>query len=250
MIGELFEFELKNTLTNVEMPEETSESSEMVMKLRCEIHSEEKPINTLSEGVDATMVGQIEKNSQALGRNAIWNKKSLVNSAPRYLCINFIRFYWKGAAALSGNEAGKAKILRKVMFPRVFDLYEFCTDELKAKLLEGRELEGKIREEQDNKALGGEEEKKEEEKKEDGDVEMKDESKDGDKSNTDGAAAGAAAAGMNSKQKNEAEKLVGAKAKASWVMEEIKKHDAALYKPHGSGLARNNLTKEGRLREI
>ena len=111
------------------------------MKLRCEIHREEKPINTLSEGVEATMVGQIEKNSELLQRNAIWMKKSCINSAPRYLCINFIRFYWKGAAELSGNEAGKAKILRKVMFPKVFDIYDFCTDELKQSLKEGRELE-------------------------------------------------------------------------------------------------------------
>ena len=147
MIGDLFEFEMKNTLSNVELPDETSESFEKVMKLRCQIHSEEKAINTLGEGVEFALVAQIEKNSPALGRNAIWSKKSYINTAPRYLCVNFIRFFWKAAAETSGNDAGKAKILRKVMFPKVFDIYEFCSEELKAKLLEGRQLEGKIREE-------------------------------------------------------------------------------------------------------
>ena len=71
------------------------------------------------------------------------------------------------------------------------------------------------------------------------DVEMKDESKPVEKDTTDntGAAAGAS---MNSKQKSDEAKLVGAKAKAKWVMEEIKKHDTALYKEHGTGLATGN----------
>lgn len=99
---------------------------------------------------------------------------------PKYLCINFVRFYWKQASAVGGTEAGKAKILRNVSYPKVFDIFEFCTDELKQSLLQGRELETANREQEDSARLAGqEEEKKQEEAKgaeaaqaEGGDVEM------------------------------------------------------------------------------
>lgn len=53
-------------------------------------------------------------------------------------------------------------------FPKTFDIYEFCTDELKKSLDLGRDFERRIREEEDQKALEG--------KTEGGDVVMKDES--------------------------------------------------------------------------
>jgi ABC-type uncharacterized transport system ATPase subunit len=52
-----------------------------------------------------------------------------------------------------------------VSFPKNFDIYDFCTDELKKSLDLGREFERKLREEEDNKRLQGT-----------ADVEMKDES--------------------------------------------------------------------------
>ncbi len=54
--------------------------------------------------------------------------------------------------------------MQNVSFPKVFDIYDFCTDELKQSLDLGREFERKLREEEDNKRLQGQ------------DVEMKDES--------------------------------------------------------------------------
>ena len=65
----------------------------------------------------------------------------------------------------------------------MFDIFEFCTDELKQSLLQGRELETANREQEDTARLAGlEEEKKQEESKgganaaaaqaEGGDVEM------------------------------------------------------------------------------
>lgn len=50
-------------------------------------------------------------------------------------------------------------------FPKVLDIYDFCTDELKKSLDLGREFERKLREEEDNRRLQGQ------------DVDMKDESK-------------------------------------------------------------------------
>jgi len=41
------------------------------------------------------------------------------------------------------------------MYPKVFDLYNFCSDELKKSLDLGREFEAKLREEEDNAKLEG-----------------------------------------------------------------------------------------------
>lgn len=101
---------------------------------------------------------------------------------PSYLSVHFVRFYWKKESAQSGTKAGKAKILKvifiqyvflinqisfiqSVAFPKVLDVYEFCSADLKKSLDLGREFEIKVREEQDNKILEGK-----------ADVEMKDES--------------------------------------------------------------------------
>jgi ubiquitin carboxyl-terminal hydrolase 14 len=52
-----------------------------------------------------------------------------------------VRFYWKKESNVGGTKAGKAKILRSVMYPKVLDLYEFCSDSLKKTLDAGREVE-------------------------------------------------------------------------------------------------------------
>jgi ubiquitin carboxyl-terminal hydrolase 14 len=99
-----------------------------------------------------------------LGRNCIYFKQQKVNKLPSYLTVHFVRFYWKKDSVTSGTKAGKAKILKSVQFPKVLDVYDHCTDELKKSLDLGREFERKLREEEDARKLTGK-----------GDVEMKDE---------------------------------------------------------------------------
>lgn len=84
-----------------------------------------------------------------------------------------MRFYWKQQSNSAGTKAGKAKILRNVQFPKVLDLFEFCSDELKKGLDLGREYERKMRKEEDEKRLAGK--TAAELDKKDEDVEMKDE---------------------------------------------------------------------------
>ena len=124
---------------------------------------------------------------------------------PSYLCVQFVRFYWKQGSDASGTEGGKAKILRSVSFPKTFDIFEFCSNQLKASLEHGREFERKQRAEADTKALT----------QKDGDVEMKDESKPEEES------------------KEEKKQLVGKEAKAQRTADRIKKEDEILYRPHG-----------------
>lgn len=68
-----------------------------------------------------------------------------------------MRFYWKKESNVGGTKAGKAKILRSVNYPKVFDLYPHCSDELKKSLDLGREFEAKLRAEEDEARLAGKE---------------------------------------------------------------------------------------------
>ncbi len=166
LVEKLFGIELVNTIKNKESEEEpVQEVKENVLRLSCHIDSGANPVNHMPEGLKISMEGEIEKQSPLLGRNCVYFKKQQVNKLPEYLTVHFVRFYWKKDSATSGTKAGKAKILRNVSFPKNFDIYDFCTDELKKSLDLGREFERKIREEEDAKRLSGKE-----------DVEMKDES--------------------------------------------------------------------------
>lgn len=78
-----------------------------------------------------------------------------MSKLPSYLCVQFVRFYWKKESAVGGTKAGKAKILRSVMYPRILDLYNFCSPDLKKSLDHGREFEAKLREEEDQLRLAG-----------------------------------------------------------------------------------------------
>ena len=88
-----------------------------------------------------SLEGEQEKFSEVLQRNAIFKKTSKLNKLPSYLCIQFMRFYWKKESNVGGTKAGKAKILRSVAYPRVLDMYKFCSESLKATLDEGRKIE-------------------------------------------------------------------------------------------------------------
>ncbi len=78
------------------------------------------------------------------------------------MCIQFVRFYWKKESNVGGTKAGKAKILRSVMYPKIFDCYNYCSDELKKSLDLGREFEQKLRAEEDRLNLEGKMKEKEE----------------------------------------------------------------------------------------
>lgn len=110
------------------------ESSDVFLKLNCHIG---KDTNHLRDGILASLEEKIEKRSDALGRDAIYTKKSRISRLPKYLTVHFVRFYWKR------ETQKKAKIMRKVTFPAELDVVEFCTDELKRQLIPVRD---KVRE--------------------------------------------------------------------------------------------------------
>eukprot|EP00475_Leptophrys_vorax_P003554 TRINITY_DN12104_c0_g1_i1.p1 TRINITY_DN12104_c0_g1~~TRINITY_DN12104_c0_g1_i1.p1 ORF type:complete len:524 (-),score=61.62 TRINITY_DN12104_c0_g1_i1:91-1662(-) len=104
---------------------EESEESETAFMLKCHISTE---VNLLHEGIKRGLSTELEKVSPALGRSAVFVRESLITRLPTYLTVQFVRFFWKR------ESQQKAKILRRVTYPLVLDVYDFCTAELKAKL--------------------------------------------------------------------------------------------------------------------
>lgn len=103
------------------------------------------------------------------------------------------------------------------MYPRVLDLYQFCSDSLKVKLDKGREVEEAQRSAEDAARLEGKKKQAEE---------------------SDKQVSGEQQA-INDEEK-ERNRLVGQAAKQAQLAEEAKAHDDKLYRPHGQGLDTGN----------
>jgi ubiquitin carboxyl-terminal hydrolase 14 len=106
--------------------------------LKCNISGD---TNHLREGLSIGLNEQFEKRSETLGRDAVYKKTSRIARLPKYLPIHFMRFLWRR------DTGKKAKILRKVSFQHEIDLLEYCTDELRAKLVPVRDRVREVRKE-------------------------------------------------------------------------------------------------------
>eukprot|EP00899_Mesostigma_viride_P009296 jgi/Mesvir1/18368/Mv14256-RA.2 len=115
-----------------EESDEVQSSSEKIFSLKCHISAD---VNFLHDGLKHGLVEELEKNSPALGRSAVWKKTSRISSLPAYLTVQFVRFFWKK------DTQQKAKILRPVQFPTVFDAFDFCAPELQERLSKRRKTD-------------------------------------------------------------------------------------------------------------
>lgn len=133
-----FETEMKSE----EAPEEpTTKGTESFLKLDCHISIS---TNYVRDGLLAGLEEKIEKNSVTLGRNAEYKKTKRVTRLPKYLTVQFMRFFWRR------DTQKKSKILRKVVFPRELDVTELCSDELKKKVIPVREKIQEYRKEEED----------------------------------------------------------------------------------------------------
>lgn len=107
-----------------ESGEEIEESSTSYM-LKCNITEN---INHLTNGIALGLQDDREKNSDQLGRLALFKGSSVITKLPEYLSVQLVRFFYKASVQQ------KAKILRKVSYTLELDLYEFCSDDLKKEL--------------------------------------------------------------------------------------------------------------------
>ncbi|KAL8466102.1 hypothetical protein ACS0TY_035277 [Phlomoides rotata] len=135
----LFGVDLVSRVHCAESGEESTET-ESVYSLKCHISHE---VNHLHEGLKHDLKSVLEKSSPALGRSAIYTKDSRINDLPRYLTIQFVRFFWKRKT----NQ--KVKILRKVDYPLVLEVYDLCSDDLRKRLEVPRRV---LRDEEGKKA--------------------------------------------------------------------------------------------------
>ena len=141
LIDELFGIEMQINMKNIEDTSEIKTKKDILYKLICYIDS-----NTLElvEGLKKSLKENLDLFSDKLQRNTVFEKSQLINRLPNYLCVQFMRFYWKQANTLTGAKAGKAKILKSVIFSKIIDIYDMCTEETKEILNIGRKIESKL----------------------------------------------------------------------------------------------------------
>lgn len=93
------------------------------LKLNCHIDIK---TNFLRDGLLADMKDTLEKHSEELGANTVYETSKTITRLPKYLTVHFLRFFWKREI----NK--KSKILRRVQFPFELDLSELLDDSIKA----------------------------------------------------------------------------------------------------------------------
>ncbi|KAK8067834.1 hypothetical protein PG996_006946 [Apiospora saccharicola] len=121
--------------------EEAVKVVEPFLKLNCHIDG---ATNHLTDGIKNALVEKIEKNSDVLGREAVYTRTSKISRAPKYLTVHFVRFFWKR------ETQKKAKIMRKVTFPHELDIVEFCDDKLKKLLIPVRDKVREVRKDEED----------------------------------------------------------------------------------------------------
>jgi ubiquitin carboxyl-terminal hydrolase 14 len=141
LIDELFGIEMESNLKNVENPLEVKQTKEVILKLTCYIHIQ---TNELVEGLKSSMKENLELYSESLGRNTFFEKTQQINRLPPYLTVQFMRFFWKKENISTGAKGGKSKILKSVIFSKIIDLYDMCTESTKEILNLGRNIETKM----------------------------------------------------------------------------------------------------------
>mmetsp|Transcript_5689 Transcript_5689/g.8505 ORF Transcript_5689/g.8505 Transcript_5689/m.8505 type:complete len:520 (+) Transcript_5689:43-1602(+) len=132
----LLELQMQETLTCAESELEAPViKTEAVNKLVCNIQNS---IDHMHDSIKLGLEGTIEKHSAVLNRNALWKKTQRISSLPRYLCFQFLRFFWKPTPESRDHRGVKCKIMRAVTFPETIDVFDFCNEELQQTLKANR----------------------------------------------------------------------------------------------------------------
>ncbi|ODQ78657.1 hypothetical protein BABINDRAFT_51476 [Babjeviella inositovora NRRL Y-12698] len=114
-------FKVKSQCVDV-AEEPTYSLEEDQYKLNCHIT---KSTNFLRDGLMDSLKETIEKNNATLGGNANYELTRTITRLPKYLNVQFVRFFWRR------DTQKKSKILRKVQFPFELDLSDLLDDDIK-----------------------------------------------------------------------------------------------------------------------
>jgi ubiquitin carboxyl-terminal hydrolase 14 len=82
---------------------------------------------------------KLDKKSHVDDLNHRYEKTTRFNTLPPYLIIQMVRFFWKEASDLPHSKPTAAKICKSIDFSQRIDIFDFCSEELKKKLLPGRD---------------------------------------------------------------------------------------------------------------
>ncbi|SBT71607.1 ubiquitin carboxyl-terminal hydrolase 14, putative [Plasmodium malariae] len=134
--------------SNTVLQEEYETTEEFHNKLICYMGTHATPVNHMHEGIHLSLNEKIRKNKAADSKeDALYEKKSEINSLPPYLIVHFLRFESKRIVeSNNGVSVVTAKICRKVSFPETFDIYDFCSENIKSQLKIARNIIMKRRE--------------------------------------------------------------------------------------------------------
>ena len=141
LVDDLFGIEMQVKMKNAEDITEVKTKKEVLYKLTCYI---DNSTLELVEGLKKSLKENIDLFSDKLQRNTVFEKSQFINRLPNYLSVQFMRFFWKKENVLTGAKAGKSKILKSVIFSKIIDLYDMCTEETKELLNLGRKIESKL----------------------------------------------------------------------------------------------------------
>ena len=141
LVEELLGIDMQVKMKNVEDTTEVKTKKEVLYKLTCYI---DNSTLELVEGLKKSLKENLDLFSDKLQRNTVFEKSQYINRLPNYLTVQFMRFFWKKENVLTGAKAGKSKILKSVIFSKIIDLYDMCTEETKELLNLGRKIESKL----------------------------------------------------------------------------------------------------------
>jgi ubiquitin carboxyl-terminal hydrolase 14 len=96
-------------------------------------------IDFIEAGVKLGLEGVVEKFSEVLNRDAVWKKTQKIAKLPKFICVQFMRFFWKPTPDNLDHAGIKCKILRPVSYSEVLDVYDFCSEALQTELRSRRE---------------------------------------------------------------------------------------------------------------
>lgn len=147
LIDELFGVEAEIQYQNVEEPTEKKTKKEILNKIICYIDSQ---TTELIQGLKASQSENVDLYSDLLLRNTVFLKTQYINRLPPYLTVQFMRFFWKKGNVETGAKEGKAKILKSVIFSKVIDVYDLCSESTKELINLGRDIETKMLKEDKN----------------------------------------------------------------------------------------------------
>lgn len=126
----------RKCLETDEEPEQTLSFS--MRKIVCNITGgagSKIQVNHLHEGIKLGLTGELTKRSEVLGRDAKYSNTHRITRLPKYMCVQFMRFFWKETPDSRDRAGVNCKMMRPVQFPiDNMDVYDFCAPALQKKL--------------------------------------------------------------------------------------------------------------------